>query len=123
MIIQRKDMRLERKENMRGGEKTVNLLHLVPPNTEKNMRLMAEITIPPGGSIGYHEHAGETEYFIILSGRGMVNDNGVEKAVAAGDVISTGGGAAHSIANTGVEALVLHAVIVTLETVVSGKSA
>jgi mannose-6-phosphate isomerase-like protein (cupin superfamily) len=113
MVINRNAMRLEKKEKMRGGEGIVSLLHLVECEKETNIRLLAELTLPPGASIGSHRHEGETEYFLVLSGEGLVDDNGTEKAVKAGDAIITGGGAFHSVKNTGTEALVMHAVIVT----------
>jgi mannose-6-phosphate isomerase-like protein (cupin superfamily) len=106
-------MKSEIKEKMRGGEGSTELLHLVNCENEKNIRLLAEITLKPGCSIGNHSHDNETEYFIILSGSGTVNDNGQTKDIKAGDVIVTGNGASHSIANTGASPLVLHAVIVT----------
>jgi mannose-6-phosphate isomerase-like protein (cupin superfamily) len=75
--------------------------------------MLAEVTLQPGCSIGTHSHENETEYYIILSGGGTVNDNGKEVSVQAGDAIVTGNGASHSISNTGTVPLVLHAVIVT----------
>jgi mannose-6-phosphate isomerase-like protein (cupin superfamily) len=74
---------------------------------------LAEITLPPGASIGKHSHDAETEYFLVVSGSGAVDDNGVEKQVSAGDSIITGGGAYHSVKNTGAVPLILHAAIVT----------
>jgi mannose-6-phosphate isomerase-like protein (cupin superfamily) len=113
MVIQRSEMKSEIKEKMRGGEGSTELLHLVNCENEKNIRLLAEITLKPGCSIGNHSHDNETEYFIILSGSGTVDDNGQTREIKAGDVIITGNGASHGIANTGAEPLVLYAVIVT----------
>ena len=42
-----------------------------------------------------------------------VEDNGEDKPVGPGDVVLTGGGAIHAVANTGEEDLVFTAVIVT----------
>lgn len=113
MIVRRKDMREERKEKMRGGDGTVTMVHMAEPTTLKNARLIAEATIPPGASIGDHDHVSETEYYIILSGTGIVVDDGVEKPVGPGDIVITGNGASHSIRNTGTAPLVFHAVIIT----------
>jgi mannose-6-phosphate isomerase-like protein (cupin superfamily) len=106
-------MKTEVKEKMRGGEGNAVITHLVNCENEKNIRLLAELALQPGCSIGNHSHENETEYFIILSGGGTVNDNGVTAQVKAGDVIITGNGASHGISNTGDVPLVLHAVIVT----------
>jgi len=113
MTIKRNQMKTEVREKMRGGEGSLEIVHLVDGENEKNVRLMAELTLQPGSSVGYHEHETETEYYIILSGSGTVNDNGIKTQVEAGDVIITGNGASHSIANTGDTPLVLHAIIIT----------
>ena len=113
MIIHRKEMKTEIKEKMRDGEGTANLTYLLDGNTQKNARLFAEITLNPGCSIGYHRHDSETEYYFILSGVGIVNDNGREVEVSQGDSIITGNGASHSIMNTGSVPLLFLAIIIT----------
>lgn len=113
MVIHRNGMKTETKEKMRGGEGSAAIVHMVDCAHEQNIRMLAEITLQPGSSIGSHNHESETEYFLILSGSGTVNDNGVEVQVSAGDSIITGNGASHSISNTGNVPLVFHAVIVT----------
>jgi mannose-6-phosphate isomerase-like protein (cupin superfamily) len=113
MLIKRNEMKTEIKDKTRGGEGKTELVHLVDCANEKNIRMLAEITLKPGCSIGSHSHENETEYFLILSGEGLVNDNGTEKPVKSGDTVITGNGASHSITNNGSVPLVLHAVIVT----------
>ena len=113
MVIYRDEMKTEVKEKMRGGEGRAAFVHLVDCEKEKNIRMLAEITLQPGSSIGKHNHENEAEYYIILSGSGTVDDNGKEVTVKQGDAIITGGGAFHSIANTGSIPLVFHAIIVT----------
>ena len=113
MVNQRATMKTETREKMRGGEGSVGLVHLVDCETEKNVRMMAEMTLQPGCGIGTHSHETETEYYIILSGNGTVNDNGTDVPVKAGDVMVTGNGASHSISNTGNVPLVFQAIVVT----------
>jgi mannose-6-phosphate isomerase-like protein (cupin superfamily) len=113
MLNQRGAMKKETKEKMRDGEGAVNFTYLVDCENEKNIRMLAEASLPPGASIGYHRHDNETEYYLILSGSGEVNDNGTVKPVKAGDAMITGNGESHSIKNTGDIPLVFHAVIVT----------
>ena len=113
MVIQRNLMKTEVKEKMRGGEGKAEFIHLVDCEHEKNIRMLAELTLQPGSSIGYHNHESETEYYIILSGIGEVDDNGELKPVKAGDAVITGNGASHSIKNTGTIPLLFHAFIVT----------
>ncbi len=113
MIIHRHEMKVELKERMRDGEGTATVVNFVDGATMKNARLLSEITLPPGASIGEHRHDSETEYYIILEGSGKVADNGTDQPVKAGDVVVTGDGAAHSIKNTGSVPLKFHAVIIT----------
>ena len=115
MVIRRCDMEREEKVHMRDGEGSAHLIHMVDGSTQKNARLFAEITVNPGCSIGYHKHEGETEYFFILSGTGIVNDDGKEVQVKQGDSIITGNGASHGIKNTGAVPLVFHAIIITYQ--------
>ncbi len=113
MVIHPSEMKIDIKEKMREGEGSVKMLHLVEGDKMKNARLLAHLTITPGSSIGTHEHLNETEYYIILKGKGIVLDNGIEKDVSPGDVVVTGGGESHSIRNTGHDDLELLAVIIT----------
>jgi mannose-6-phosphate isomerase-like protein (cupin superfamily) len=113
MIIHRKEMKVESKEKMRDGTGTAMLVHFVDGSAMKNARLLSEVTLPPGASIGEHRHDSETEYYIILEGTGTVDDDGVQKAVGPGDVVVTGDGASHSIAATGSVPLKFIAAIIT----------
>ncbi|HNV85807.1 MAG TPA: cupin domain-containing protein [Candidatus Omnitrophota bacterium] len=112
MIKRKAEQETEIREKMRGGAGHVAIRHYFKPEeiTAKT-RLCAELTLPPGSGIGPHEHAEEDEIYIIQKGRGMMTDGGKEIAVSAGDAILTGGGASHSIRNTGEEDLVVTAVI------------
>lgn len=113
MVTHRNQMKVEQKEKMRGGEGVTTLVHFADPSGMKHHRLVAEITLPPGASIGEHKHDEEIEYYIILEGKGIVVDNGVDVEVGPGDVVATGDGASHSIRNHGTVPLKFHAFIPT----------
>ena len=115
MLNHRNELRSEQREKPRGGSGIVSYLHLAEDKgkVHKNIELFAEITLPPGASIGYHDHTENMEIYTILSGHGTVNDNGTEKPVSKGDVVITGNGDSHSLANTGDVPLVVCAVIVS----------
>ena len=114
MLQHRNELKSEVREKPRGGEGNATFLHLVEGKgaVQKYTSLLAEITLPPGSSIGPHSHTDDMEYYIILEGDGKVNDNGLEKSVTKGDVMITGNGETHSISNTGNVPLVFHAVII-----------
>jgi mannose-6-phosphate isomerase-like protein (cupin superfamily) len=103
MVISRQDMRMEQREKVRDGAGILSFIHCVAGKgtVQRNTNMLAEIVLPPGASIGNHSHTGETEFYVILEGNGLVNDNGAEVKISAGDVMVTGNGAVHSVANTG----------------------
>ncbi|MHB9291392.1 putative Oxalate-binding protein [Hollandina sp. SP2] len=113
MIIQRNDMKVEHREIMRDGTGTVIVTHWVDESTQQHVRLLAEVSLSPGASLGLHQHHEETEYLCVLAGTGVVNDDGKEIVVKPGDVVITGDGASHSIRNSGTAPLVLHGIIIT----------
>lgn len=98
---------------MRGGTGEVTVRHYLEPEEIKaRTRLCAELVLPPGASIGVHDHVDEDEIYLIQKGTGIMTDGGKEFPVAPGDAILTGQGASHSIRNTGSEDLVVTAVII-----------
>ncbi|GMO22763.1 MAG: cupin domain-containing protein [Spirochaetaceae bacterium] len=113
MVIKRKQMPVAQMDKMLGGNGVSRLVELAPKEVMRNLRVLKEITLDPGVSIGNHDHKNETEYFLITQGSGVVNDNGSEIAVHSGDVVVTGNGSFHSLVNTGKRKLVFYAIIVT----------
>lgn len=112
MIIERKQLVTEVREHMRGGDGSA-VLHTVPQEMlSAGTRLSSIIELEPGCSIGAHAHEKETEVFHFISGSGQVDDNGTIRDVHAGDTMVTGGGASHSVRNTGSETLRLFAIII-----------
>jgi len=112
MIVKPEDMIRESAPNMRGGDGIVEIRHLVPKDKVPHGRLMAELILPVGASIGDHEHKRETEYYILTEGEGIVVDNGTEVPVRAGEVVVTPDGNTHSIRNTGSAPMKMYAVII-----------
>lgn len=112
MIKKANEMIREIKNQMRGGNGSIELVHAFKQDELKGKaRLVAKITINQGCSIGLHEHIAEEEIYYIINGKGVVNDNGNMREVEAGDAVLTGNGASHSIENCGDEPLQLMAVI------------
>ena len=92
MIKKRSDQEVEKREKMRGGAGTVMVRHyfksdeikarlsaearLAPPCGAARTRLCAELVLPPGASIGAHDHVDEDEIYLIQKGRGLMTDGG-----------------------------------------------
>ena len=113
MIKKAAELKTEYRENMRGGNGTVELTAFATPaELYDKGRLFANITLKPGCSIGYHVHEKDSELFYPIKGTALYNDNGTECTLSAGDVMICPAGTGHSIANIGEEDVEVCAVIV-----------
>ncbi len=112
MVIRKDEMQQEFRSELRGGSGEVTFLNLMEAGTVAHTRLFAELTLPPGASIGEHDHVDETEFYWILSGTGIVTEADGEKPVSAGDLVVTGGGASLAIRNDNEVPLVFLALII-----------
>lgn len=114
MIKTTGSMRMDKKDNMRGGNGTVLIQHVFEQSDLRgHARLVGKITIEPGNSIGLHEHIEEEEIYYIMSGKGKVVDGGKESIVGPGDAVLTGGGNSHSIENISDAPLEFFAIVLT----------
>ena len=75
-------------------------------------RMFSHVTVDPGCSIGYHNHEHETEFYYIIKGEAVFNDDGKEVIVHAGDICATGYGQHHGLENRTEEPVELIALIV-----------
>lgn len=112
MFKKKSEMTLEVREKMRGGNGQVKMLNIFSPDEIMGKcRLFNKVILEPGCSIGTHAHDQEEEIYYILSGKGVVDDNGQTREIGPGDALKTGGGETHSITNNGEEPLVFIAAI------------
>ena len=75
-------------------------------------RMFAHVTIPAGCSIGDHPHVDETEFYYILKGEAVFNDDGKEVILHAGDIGITGYGQGHALENRSSEPVEMIALII-----------
>ena len=112
MLKKRGDREVEIRKNMRGADGEVKIEHYFKKDEiTAPCRLCANLVIEPGSGIGIHEHVDEDEVYIIQKGKGLLNDDGKDVEVEAGDAILTGRGARHAIKNIGQENLLITAII------------
>jgi mannose-6-phosphate isomerase-like protein (cupin superfamily) len=112
MIRTSESMETEARPGMRGGTGVVTVRHFFKPEEmTARTRLCARLTLPPGASIGSHQHEHEDEVYIVLNGEGVLDDGHTKTTVRAGDAVLTGKGESHAIANTGKDVLEIIAVI------------
>ena len=55
--------------------------------------------VPPGVSIGEHEHTADEEYYLIISGKGKMILDGEEFEIEAGDITAVYPGSSHGLVN------------------------
>ncbi|MEY2557584.1 MAG: hypothetical protein QOE34_1009 [Verrucomicrobiota bacterium] len=65
---------------------------------------LAVVRIPKGTSYcPYHTHSAESEFYLVISGRGSIRDKNGTTEVSAGDAFYFGPGEAHQLTNAGDE--------------------
>lgn len=94
-----------------GGEGTIKVRQLlgaepklpgVPgfsKDFESCMSFMHETTLPPGTSIGLHEHKGNEELYFVIEGRGEMTVDDETQIMEPGDVCLTKSGSSHALRN------------------------
>jgi quercetin dioxygenase-like cupin family protein len=88
-------------------------LHIVPADKlPAKARLFSVMSLEKGCSVGRHEHKGETEIYYVISGEGILNDNGTIRPFKKGDCNVCGNGDFHSVSNENDETLEIVAVII-----------
>lgn len=114
-MIRRSEERLcEERSSMLGGNGIVRVFPLFFTDEYKgHSRLMAELVLEPGCSVGKHRHMDEEELIYVLSGRASYDDNGTKIMLNAGDAAITGPGERHEIVNPGPKSLRYLAVVLT----------
>ncbi|HEY3382848.1 MAG TPA: cupin domain-containing protein [Vicinamibacterales bacterium] len=112
MIKRQQDMRIEMRDQIRGGDGTIRCINLLEKSEcFGKVNLCALLNLEKGQSIGVHAHGPDAEIYYLLSGRLTATDNGVDTCLEAGDAMLTGNGETHSVRNDGDQLAVLMAVV------------
>ena len=109
----------DRVENVRrkvwGGEGEIRGLHPFSADSRPErtvFKMIGEMTLAVGDSIGFHVHQDDEEIYIINRGQGRyTRSDGQTAEVGPGDVTLTRKGEGHGLANIGQEPLFFTAVI------------
>ena len=86
-------------EKKAGGKGTITIEKLLSEKELGGNDMFAKVTIPPGCSIGFHEHHGNAETYHILQGEALYNDNGKEMTIGVGTTTYCPDGEGHGIEN------------------------
>lgn len=89
-------------EANKAGDIKLLLSDLANFNTRnEKLRMFSLAKLKPGEEVDFHVHEGECEYYYIISGDAVYDDNGVVMPLEPGDVSYTPSGTGHGIKNAG----------------------
>lgn len=102
-----------KEKNKAGGKGEITIEKLLSAKElDGKCGMFAKVTVPPGASLGIHEHHGNTETYHILQGKALYNDNGKDVEIGVGKTTFCADGEKHGIENIGDEDLVFMALII-----------
>ena len=100
MIKYSRDIRIDTVENQGNIDgRILKDIILTPEEMLERASMFNIITLPSGSRIKEHPHTEDAEIYYILEGEAEVTDNGKAAIMRTGDVMFTGNGGRHSIAN------------------------
>lgn len=104
---------LEIVEGLAGGKGEARVYHVIGKDElNGHGRMYARVVLPPGASVGWHQHVHDTEPYYILKGEGVFIDNDHSRTVVhPGDVCLIKVGQFHSMENNSDEDLEFMALI------------
>ena len=102
------------KENLRGGEGTIEMRHILAADELMGHGTMyAHVIFPPHSSLGFHQHVENTEPYYVIKGKGIFLDNdGSKTEISEGDVCVIEVGQSHAIENPYDEPLEIMALVI-----------
>ena len=112
MIRRKEGIRIREVKNAMNGKGTV-CFHdwLLPEEAAGHGRVFSKLVIPPGCSVGYHQHNNEFEAFYVLEGQATVTDGEETFVLNEGDMNLCRNGDFHGVENCTEKDLVLMALI------------
>lgn len=112
MIIRESDMNLRVRDNIKGGNGTIEDLKILEPEQlPGKCSLCSKFFIDPGDSLGEHTHDADAELYYVLEGELTVVENGREFVLRPGDAAFATGGVSHYVENRSAKKAVMLAVI------------
>lgn len=107
MIIKPNELDITSLDKFKGGEKHLEAKMYF----DGTNRILTYARLIPGASIGMHTHDDSCEVIFITSGCGSIIEEGIKKAVHAGDCLYCPKGGTHSLINDSDAELLFCAVV------------
>ena len=87
--------------NCHDGEGTIRITDIFKgENIATGIQFLHYTVLPPGTSIGYHQHGNNEEFYIILAGTGEMEMDGTTTPVGPGAVVKNKPYGSHGLKNT-----------------------
>lgn len=100
MIKRKEDILPREAKNAQGGKDSVFFYDfLTKEESYEAGRVFAKLVVPPGASIGVHEHHGEFEAIYILDGQATITDGDEIVTLNPGDMNLCKDGSCHGLEN------------------------
>jgi len=102
MIKKKSEIEAKVVSNLRGGVGDITMINFMDEQEARGAgRMFAKLIVDPGNSIGLHTNEENMEAYYILSGKGVVSDDGKEVTLEPGDCHICPDGHSHSMKNVG----------------------
>ncbi|MBN2712849.1 MAG: cupin domain-containing protein [Planctomycetes bacterium] len=106
LFVNNQKLEYDYNEGCHGGGGPFKLRDLIGSVKEKGLlRFIHDDIVLPGSSFGDHRHDAEgyEEWYLCLSGHGVMTCDGAEYPMGPGDISPCFKGGSHGVTNTGVE--------------------
>lgn len=115
MIKRKEDILPREVKNAQGGDNSVFFNDFLTKEESYGAgRVFAKLVLPPGSSIGVHEHHGEFEAIYVLDGQATITDGDEIVTLNPGDMNLCKDGAKHGMANKTDKDLTVIALIINV---------
>lgn len=112
MIRRKEEINIRPVKGAQGGKGQVYFHDWLTKEEACNLgRVFSKLVIPPGSSIGVHQHNGEFEAIYVLEGQATVTDGDETVVLNPGDMNLCREGDFHGVENCGDQDLVMIALI------------
>lgn len=100
-------------QNLRNGKGFACISYLLKSEEKfDNVTFMGIVELDSKASIGFHEHANDSETYYIVQGQGLFKEKDLaEQAVESGDFCHIPKGSGHALKNTGDDKMIILAIV------------
>lgn len=88
-------------QSSHGGNGPVELFEIwQKANFRSDIDFIDRVVVPPGTTIGFHQHGNNEEMYVVLAGEGLMRIEDDEVPIKTGDMVLNPAGGRHGLTNT-----------------------